>query len=101
MASGTGLHAPKRTFTDGWDVTIAWTVGNADDLTSASLHPVVEHGGVRILLLGLGRRMAAISQELRAVMQQAGIVLEAMDIGAAWRTCNMLVVEDRRVTAAR
>jgi uncharacterized protein len=82
------------------DMTVAWTVADAAALTSGSLQPVVEHGGVQILLLGLGRQMAAISHELRAVMRQAGIVIEAMDTGAACRTYNMLVAEDRRVAAA-
>jgi uncharacterized protein len=82
------------------DVTFAWTVRDAAALTSASLQPVVEHGDVEILLLGLGRRTATISRELRAVMRQAGIVVEAMDTGAACRTYNMLMAEDRRVAAA-
>ena len=82
------------------DMTFAWTVRDAAALTSASLHPVVEHGDVEILVLGLGRRMATISRELRAVMRQAGIVVEAMDTGAACRTYNMLMAEDRRVAAA-
>ncbi len=81
-------------------MTLAWTVRDAAVLTGGSLQPVVEHGDVEILILGLGRRMATISRELRAVMRQAGIVLEAMDTGAACRTYNMLMAEDRRVAAA-
>ena len=82
------------------DITLAWTVRDAAALTGASLQPAVEHGGVEILLLGLGRRMATISRELRATMRQAGIVVEAMDTSAACRTYNMLMAEDRRVAAA-
>ena len=82
------------------DMTLAWTLTDAAALTGASLQPVVEHGDVEILILGLGRRMATISRELRAVMRQAGIVVEAMDTGAACRTYNMLMAEDRRVAAA-
>src|SRR5271165_5878764 len=82
------------------DLTAPWTVANAAALTRDSLQPVVEHRGVQILLLGLGGRMEAVSLELRAALRQAGIVLEAMDTGAACRTYNLLMAEDRQVAAA-
>jgi uncharacterized protein len=82
------------------DVTMSWAVTETVALTSSSLEPVVKHGGVQILLLGLGRRMQPVSHQLRAQMRQAGIVLEPMDTGAACRTYNMLMAEDRRVAAA-
>jgi uncharacterized protein len=37
---------------------------------------------------------------LRTALRTAGIALEAMDTGAACRTYNVLVAEDRRVAAA-
>ena len=37
---------------------------------------------------------------LRAAMKAGGIALEAMDTGAACRTYNVLLGEDRRVAAA-
>ena len=77
-----------------------WTAAEAAAITSDSLQPVVDHGGVQILLLGLGSRMAMISHELRTSLRQSGIVIEAMDTGAACRTFNMLLAEERRVAAA-
>ena len=44
--------------------------------------------------------MAAVAGELRAKLRAAGISLEPMDTGAACRTYNVLVSEDRRVAAA-
>ncbi len=82
------------------DLTLPWTAGEAAAITTESLMPVVEHGGVQILLLGLGRRMLAIAPEIRAALRQAEISLEPMDTGAACRTYNLLVAEDRRVAAA-
>ena len=41
-----------------------------------------------------------ISRELRTSLRQSGIVIEAMDTGAACRTFNMLLAEERRVAAA-
>ena len=79
------------------DRTIAWTDAA---LTEAALAPVVEHGGVELLLLGLGRRMAPVAPALRAALKARGIAVEAMDTGAACRTYNLLLAEDRRVAAA-
>ena len=82
------------------EVTRLWTVLEDASVTTDSLQPVVDHGGVQILLLGLGSRMAMISRELRTSLRQSGIVIEAMDTGAACRTYNMLLAEERRIAAA-
>jgi len=82
------------------DATLPWSAGGASDVTWKSLAPVIEHGGVRILLLGLGRLMRAMPPTLRDTLHAASIVLEPMDTGAACRTYNVLVAEDRPVAAA-
>ena len=68
--------------------------------TATGLAPVVAHGGVELLLLGLGRRIEPVSAELRSALKADGIAVEPMDTGAACRTYNMLIGEDRRVAAA-
>ena len=90
-------HGPVLVFPD---LTVAWDAASAPDVTSETLAPVIEHGGVEILLLGLGRWTSAVPAALRAALRTAGIALEAMDTGAACRTYNVLVAEDRRVAAA-
>lgn len=82
------------------DRTQPWAAASAASVTLESLNPVIEHGGVQILLLGLGRHMSAIPATLRTALRSAGVVLEVMDTGAACRTYNVLVAEDRRVAAA-
>jgi uncharacterized protein len=82
------------------DRTLPWSAVSVSDVTWQSLAPVIEHGGVQILLLGLGRVMGAVPHTLRKTLHDAGIVLEPMDTGAACRTYNVLVAEDRRVAAA-
>ena len=82
------------------DRTLSWQVASPADVTQESLAPVLEHGGTRILLLGLGRSMRAMPTMLRNTLRAAGIVLEPMDTGAACRTFNVLVAEDRPVAAA-
>jgi uncharacterized protein len=95
--SGVIYNGPVLVFPDR---TMAWDAGSALDLTSDAFTPVIEHGGMQILLLGLGRSASAVPAALRAKLRAAGIVLEPMDTGAACRTYNVLVAEDRRVAAA-
>jgi uncharacterized protein len=77
--------------------TIDWP---AAALSAEGLAPVVAHGGIELLLLGLGRRTVPVAPALRAALRAAGIAIEAMDTGAACRTYNLLIAEDRRVAAA-
>jgi uncharacterized protein len=95
--SGVIYHGPVLVFPD---LTVAWDAASAHDVTWETLAPVIEHGGVQILLLGLGRSASAVPAALRTALRTAGIALEAMDTGAACRTYNVLVAEDRRVAAA-
>jgi uncharacterized protein len=82
------------------DRTQQWREASATAINRASLTPVVEHGGVQILLLGLGRSVGVVPAALRGDLRAVGITLEVMDTGAACRTFNVLLAEDRRVAAA-
>ncbi len=95
--SGVIYHGPVLVFPD---LTVAWDAASARDVTWETLGPVIEHGGVQILLLGLGRSTSAVPAALRTALRTAGVALEAMDTGAACRTYNVLVAEDRGVAAA-
>jgi uncharacterized protein len=90
---GSVLVFPERT--DPWPVT------QSADITLESLDSVVaEKDAVDILLIGCGPSFQAIPKGLRAGLKEHGIVLEWMDTGAACRTFNVLVAEERRVAAA-
>jgi uncharacterized protein len=95
--SGVIYHGPVLVFPD---LAVAWDAASARHVSWETLAPVIEHGGVQILLLGLGRSTSAVPAALRTALRTAGIALEAMDTGAACRTYNVLVAEDRRVAAA-
>jgi len=77
--------------------TLAWLDG---EVSEAGLAPVIEDGAVELLLLGLGRRIAPVSGDLRGALRSHGIAVEVMDTGAACRTYNVLLAEERRVAAA-
>ena len=53
----------------------------------------------QILLIGCGPSIAPIADEVRDGMKDRGIAVEVMDTGAACRTYNVLLGEDRRVGA--
>ncbi len=81
--------------------TLPWSVASINDITLESLAPLFEADpAVEILLIGCGMRMTLVSPSLRAEIRQRGIMSDLMDTGAACRTYNVLMAEDRRVAAA-
>jgi uncharacterized protein len=96
--SGEAYETSILLFPDG---VLAWPVADFSGLTLESLGPVIEAvPSVELMLLGCGSRMAAVPAALRAALKAKGIGLEPMDTGAACRTYNVLMAEDRRVAAA-
>ncbi len=81
------------------EATVAWPVGSLAEITLDSLSPLFDRG-IEILLLGCGARMVPVPPALRAALKAKGMVIDAMDTGAACRTYNVLLAEERRVAAA-
>jgi len=59
-----------------------------------------EAGSIEILILGTGRDLVPVPKALRERLRQDHIVPEPMSTGAAVRTFNLLLAEDRAVAAA-
>jgi len=95
--SGVIYHGPVLVFPDR---TLRWDALSTSGITWESLSPVIEHGSVQILLLGFGDRIAVVTGTLRTALRAVGITVEPMATGAACRTYNVLLAEDRRVAAA-
>ncbi len=53
-----------------------------------------------VVLLGTGPAQHFPAAQIRAALAARGVGLEVMDLGAACRTFNILVQEERRVVAA-
>ena len=81
------------------ETTRLWPVASVGALTRESLAHVVANP-VDVLLIGAGAEAAFLDPGLRAALRAAGIVVDAMATGAACRTFNVLVAEDRNVAAA-
>ncbi len=83
------------------DKTFAWPVTSFDNISVAAMADVIaESAGIEILLIGCGARMGMPRADIRDALKQHSIVPEWMDTGAACRTFNVLLAEDRAVAAA-
>ncbi len=58
-----------------------------------------ESGGLDVFVVGTGQDLLPLAEGLRARLRAAGVGCETMATGAAVRTYNLLVGEDRRVGA--
>jgi uncharacterized protein len=78
-----------------------WEPGDPLALTSADFEKLfAEAHDVEILLAGMGKDLRPLPAELREKLKQAGISADPMSTGAAVRTYNVLLAEDRAVAAA-
>ncbi len=83
------------------DRTLAWEVSDMTEVSVESLAAVGRaEPSVEVLLLGCGAKGALVPRTLREALRADGVVIEAMDTGAACRTFNVLMAEDRRCAAA-
>jgi uncharacterized protein len=70
----------------------------AFELSVAQLAPLLALAP-QIVLVGSPENRIAAPADVRAAFVSQGIALEVMDLGAACRTFNILVQEERRVAA--
>jgi len=59
-----------------------------------------EAASIEIMLVGMGKDIRPLPKELREALRAAGIAADPMSTGAAVRTYNVLLAEDRAVAAA-
>jgi uncharacterized protein len=79
----------------------AWEVRDPGELSLPVFEPIfAEKDQLSFLLLGTGRSQIFPNLGLRRAFDEAGLGLEVMDTGAACRTYNVLLAEQRPVAAA-
>ncbi len=91
------LHASCIVSAD--TVIAAWEPARFAELTPAHLDQILELEP-EVVLLGTGLAQHFPPPAVRTALAARGVGLEAMDLGAACRTFNILVQEERRVVAA-
>jgi uncharacterized protein len=78
----------------GWDFT------EGDVLTVSSLQLVLDQASeIEFLLVGTGKELVRIPNEVKDALRAAGIGSDPMSTGAAVRTYNVMLAEERAVAA--
>lgn len=78
-----------------------WEPADPEALTEADFEKLfAEAGQVEILLVGCGPDLKRLPAPLRASLKEARISCDSMSTGAAVRTYNVLLAEERAVAAA-
>lgn len=78
-----------------------WDVSNTSDLKPSAFDRLIEEAeNIEILLIGTGIGLFPIQKELRAIFKKAAIQADSMSTGAAVRTYNVLLAEERAVAAS-
>ncbi|WP_406858348.1 MTH938/NDUFAF3 family protein [Alsobacter sp. KACC 23698] len=79
----------------------AWAVTGPAELTTSAFEPVfAEEAPPEVLLIGTGLDVAPLPERLRWRFKDARIRIDVMQTGAAARTYNIMLAENRSVGAA-
>jgi len=81
--------------------TLAWPVADVAGIGIEALRPATSVAeALDILIVGCGAAFGPEPDGLRRALKEYSIVLEWMDTGAACRTFNVLLAEERQAAAA-
>ena len=79
----------------------AWSAASPVEITEQTLARALDEAGeLSVLLVGTGATQVFAAPALRRLFDEREVALEAMSTGAAARTYNVLLAEDRAVGAA-
>lgn len=78
-----------------------WDLAEGDALSPEAFERAIsEAEGIEVLLVGTGTTLRPLPRETRERLKAAGISADPMSTGAAVRTFNILLAEERAVAAA-
>ena len=78
----------------------AWPVNSIAELSAQVLAPALARAGqLDFFLIGGGAEPWVLAEALRARFREASLAVDAMTTGAAVRTYNILLAENRRIGA--
>ena len=79
----------------------AWDENQMDGITFDAFAPLLKDADkIDVLLVGTGETQIFLASKLLHELRNTGLIVEAMATGAAARTYNVLLAEDRFVAAA-
>ncbi|SDR04401.1 MTH938/NDUFAF3 family protein [Pseudovibrio sp. Tun.PSC04-5.I4] len=77
-----------------------WDPERFEEITDAALAQILtESDGIEVLLIGTGDEMHPFLESRKTLFREKGIMVDSMSTGAAVRTYNVLLAEDRAVAA--
>ncbi len=79
-------------------LTASWPVHTIHELSTASLDSLLDENP-EVIIIGTGKQLIFPEPHIYAHLINQNIGVEFMDTGAACRTYNILLSEDRRVVA--
>lgn len=79
----------------GWSLT-----SPADFSLDAFGQILAEAADIEVLLVGTGQDLVPLPKDLKEAFREAGVLADPMSTGAAIRTFNVLLSDDRAVAAA-
>jgi uncharacterized protein len=83
------------------DRTVPWDAKSYESISPQTLSAVMDAAtDIEVLLIGCGARFGLPRPDIRKALKAVSVVPEWMDTGAACRTFNVLLSEDRAVAAA-
>ena len=78
-----------------------WDVSSPEEISETSFDKIFKESvEIEVFLIGTGKNLVPIPSNLRQKFRESGIMADVMDSGAAVRTLNILLAEDRAVAAA-
>lgn len=78
-----------------------WDPADPASLTAGDFTKLLDEASdIQILLVGSGNDLRPLAPAVRAIFKEKGISADPMSTGAAVRTYNVLLAEDRLVAAA-
>ncbi len=77
-----------------------WSPTCFDEITDEALSQILEEAdGIEVLLIGCGDELKPFPEARKGPFREKGIMVDSMSTGAAVRTYNVLLGEDRAVAA--
>lgn len=78
-----------------------WNVSVPSEFSAEAFGRILEEQeDIEVLLIGTGKDLVPLSEDMKVLFREAGILADPMSTGAAVRTFNVLLSEDRAVAAA-
>ena len=78
-----------------------WAPGEASEITVDCLSRVLDEAdAIEVLLVGTGDDLVPLDRDVRAALRERGVSVDVMGTGAAARTLNVLLSEERNAAAA-